>query len=66
MQGKVEDSQKWIQEKVLKIQDLEGKLTLQEIKNGEIKANKKRTDNNIKADRDRNFRSSNTNHTANA
>ena len=37
MQGKVEDSQKWIQEKVLKIQDLEGKLTLQEIKNGEIK-----------------------------
>ena len=36
------------------------------IKNGAITANKKSTDNNIKADRDRNFRSSNTNHTANA
>ena len=32
-------------------------------KNGAITANKKRSDNNIKADRDRNFKSSNTNHT---
>ena len=36
------------------------------IKNGAITANKKSTDKSIKADRDRNFRSSNTNHTANA
>ena len=36
------------------------------IKNGAINANKNSTDNNIKADKDRNFRSSNTNHTANA
>ena len=33
------------------------------IKNGAINANKNSTDNNIKADKDRNFRSSNTNHT---
>ena len=36
------------------------------IKNGAIAANKKSADNNIKADRDLNFRSSNTNRTANA
>ena len=35
------------------------------IKNGTITANKKSTDNSIKADRDRNLRSSNTNHTIN-
>ena len=34
-------------------------------KNGAITANKKRISNNIKADRVRNFRSSNTNHTCN-
>ena len=33
------------------------------IKNGAITANKKNNDNKIKADRDRNFRSSNTNDT---
>jgi hypothetical protein len=36
------------------------------IKNGAINANKDSTDNNIKADKDRNFRSSNTNHTVTA
>ena len=34
-------------------------------KNGEITANKRRNDNSIKADKDRNLRSSNTNHTCN-
>ena len=36
MQGKVEDSYKWRQENDLKIQDLEGKLTMQEIKYGNL------------------------------
>ena len=35
------------------------------IKNGVITANKKRSSNNTKAERVRNFRSSNTNHTYN-
>ena len=34
-------------------------------KNGEITATKRRNDNSIKADKDRNLRSSNTNHTCN-
>ena len=34
-------------------------------KNGEITANKRRNDNSTKADKDRNLRSSNTNHTFN-
>ena len=34
MQGKLEDAYKWRQEKDLTIQELEGKLTLQEIKYG--------------------------------